>query len=1121
MAAAEPLEEAVFRSITALTTNVASATPEGVGASDNGVVTAKYNPITFLPKGLFEQFRRLANVYFLVVSFLMVVAEYVPNTFDTPLTPFTTIGPLVAILGLTLLKEAFEDKARHRADYQMNNRKATLLDGNGNEKKISWKDIKVGMIIKVHKREEIPADMVPLLSSYEDGKMFIETANIDGETSLKIRTCPKTARSERENVKWKDGTEIAQDNIVVEVEQPNPVIHTFEGTLKLYGQDKAIPLDSKSFLLRGSCLRNTHYIYGVVVYIGGDSKLIQNARDPPSKLSIMEVQINIILLVVFVVYFIVVSVTTVIRAQENEEIQKYLWYICESTGRTGVPELFAQNCDSKGEDYSDGVYWFTFFILFSNFIPISLYVTIEIINLGQAYFIREDVNMYDPQQDVPASTRTSNMNGDLGQIEYIFSDKTGTLTCNEMKFRRCMVAGTIYGSMLEPPSPDNAVPGAAAETQRPNAHDGQPLSLLRSRAVHKDSVASKSLSPQDAACIRTFCEVLSLCHTVVIEEDEGVIEYQAESPDEEALVLGAKDLGWEYKDKRTEFIEVMIHGADEPRYVEYQILATIEFDSTRKRMSVLVREQDTNNYKVLCKGADTVMFERVASDGFRYVNSKAAVNSQLELFAAEGLRILVLAQRELDEGTASIWLRDWNEAMTATQNRKGRMEEVAARLEEDLVVVGCTAIEDRLQDDVPQTIFDLAKAGVKLWVLTGDKITTAIEIAKSCRLLTPEMHSLHVNEEMYDASQEKPAPPTPPLEPEVNELKAKVIQMLDAAQEYLETNEAATWKNCQNEIKPEGKESIGLSSPTLSNTKRVANVALVVDGPSLNCIMDDKVLLRRMLSVACCCKAVVACRVSPKQKQEIVKMVKDGLKVQPITLAIGDGANDVGMIQEAQIGIGISGKEGRQAVNNSDFAIAQFRFLKRLLLVHGRWNYRRMARCVVYFFNKNIVITALIFYFVTMSAFSGQSAFEEWLYTAYNAVFLFLQPLSLGIFDQDISADAAMRHPQCYAVGREQRDLNVAVMTRASIRAIIEGTIIYWCVYYAAENDIWFQNGNVAGLFVWGGAMFNALLTNMMIKITILHKSINRMMFYAIGLQVIGYLGYQGIAGSGIFTMSG
>jgi phospholipid-translocating P-type ATPase (flippase) len=516
------------------------------------------------------------------------------------------------------------------------------------------------------------------------------------------------------------------------------------------------------------------------------------------------------------------------------------------------------------------------------------------------------------------------------------------------------------------------------------------------------------------------------------------------------------------------------------------------------------------------------------------VNSREAVNSQLELFAAEGLRILVLATRDLDAGTAKSWLRDWNEAQTATKNRKGRMEAAAAELEKDLTVVGCTAIEDRLQDDVPQTIADLATAGVKLWVLTGDKITTAIEIAKSCRLLTAGMEQLHVNLELGSVRVRPPSDSDTDVdviastsEDDGTEgIKSKVLGMLDDAAKYLESQEKETWKRCLDELKKESDDGImaklGLGdTPTLSSTKRVANVALIVDGPSLNCIMDDPVLLRKMLSVACCCKAVVACRVSPKQKQEIVKMVKEGLKVQPITLAIGDGANDVGMIQEAQIGIGISGKEGRQAVNNSDFAIAQFRFLKRLLLVHGRWNYRRMARTVVYFFNKNIVITALIFFFVTKSAFSGQSAFEEWLYTAYNAVFLFLQPFSLGIFDQDISAHAAMRHPQCYAVGREQRDLNVAVMVRASIRACIEGTILFWCVFTAGENEIWFENGNVAGLFVWGGALYNALLTNMIIKITILHKTINRMMFYALSLQVIGYLGYQLIAGGGIVTMSG
>ena len=1114
-------------------------------ALDNGVVTAKYNILSFLPKALMEQFRRLANVYFLVVCFLMVIGAYVPGTFDTPLTPFTTIGPLVLILSLTLAKEAYEDRLRHVADHETNTRLTTWLQKSGEEKQIAWKDIRPGMVIKVEKKEEIPADMVPLLSSYEDGKMFIETANIDGETSLKIRNCPSTSEDERKVVHWLSASELARDSVTIEVEQPNPSIHTFEGTLMCSSKRTDIPLDSKSFLLRGSCLRNTNWIYGVVVYIGTDSKLIQNARDPPSKLSIMETQINLILFVIFAVYFIVVTAATIIRAEEYKSIEKYLWYICEHV-HTSAPELFQQNCDAGSESYSDFAYWFTFFILFSNFIPISLYVTIEIINMGQAFFIREDIEMYDESQDVPAATRTSNMNGDLGQIEYIFSDKTGTLTCNEMKFRRCSVAGKIYGNTQE-----SGVEDVLLEAPDSNADTsiGLKLSDLKEKAF-----PGADLSPPEAVCIKNFCECLSLCHEVVIEKEDGQIEYQAESPDEEALVRGAIQLGWEYKDKKTDFIEIEIENPNgENLYVEYQIMATIEFSSTRKRSSVLVKEQDRPYYKVLIKGADSVIIERTASDGFKYVTSRTEVERQLNTFAVEGLRTLVLAYRDLSEADAKAWLESWNEANTSMKDRQGMRERAASKLEKDLTIVGCTAIEDRLQDKVPQTIADLAKAGIKLWVLTGDKITTAIEIAKSCRLITQEMKQLHVNEELGskvensrvrppsdsdigDTSTDTPKPPTPQKveelsnsEDAIHSSKANVKRWLEEAEEYLKQQENYVWTNCEKELKSTREstgwkkilQSIGIDGPSLSVAKRVAHVALVIDGSSLLIIFEDPKLLRSMLWITCCCKSVVACRVSPKQKQEIVKMVKDGLAVKPITLAIGDGANDVGMIQEAQIGIGISGKEGRQAVNNSDFAIAQFRFLKRLLLVHGRWNYRRMARTVVYFFNKNIVITALIFFFVTMSAFSGQSAFEEWLYTAFNAVFLALQPFSLGIFDQDISARTALRCPQCYTVGREKRDLNVAVMTRGAIRAIIEGTIIYWCVYSAGKNEIWSENGNVAGLFVWGGTLYNALLTNMMIKATILHKSINKMMFIALGLQIIGYLGYHLFCGGGIFTLSG
>ena len=719
--------------------------------------------------------------------------------------------------------------------------------------------------------------------------------------------------------------------------------------------------------------------------------------------------------------------------------------------------------------------------------------------------------MYDKELGVAAMARTSNMNCDLGQIEYIFSDKTGTLTCNEMKFRRCSVGGKIYGQgMMEPSRNDSAevspslntsmssdMGGTASLSDEPAAAalagQGEPMDCLAALSL----VALGSGATKDSMVARSFLENMAVCHTVVVEHDEqtGTDLYQAESPDEEALVEGAKSLGWEYTSKRFDSTLVNIDSKGE---TSYMVMAVIEFNSTRKRMSTLVQMPQTGAYKLFVKGADNIIAGLAAPDGFDLVGGKETLDAHLELFAADGLRTLVLAERDLDETEATAWLGAWRDAMTATSGREQVMEVVAKQIEKDLRIVGCTAIEDRLQDDVPATIANLGTAGVKLWVLTGDKMTTAIHIGHSCRLLNKDMHKLMVSVDPIDESAGPPGP---------------IDEQLTAAAAFLENNHSAAYAAADDllgEPNPYGipnadsmkawlasffTSCLGPEQATDSAGSETApaNVALIIDGPSLTAVFNDTKLVKQLLKIACTCRSVLACRVSPKQKQMIVRMVIIGSKTKPTTLAIGDGANDVGMIQEAQIGVGIRGKEGRQAVNNSDFAIAQFRFLKRLMMVHGRWNYRRMAKVIVYFFHKNIVITAVIFFFTTNCAYSGQSLFEDYLYAGYN-FFLGVPPFCLGFFDKDISDKAAMTYFRCYAVGREKKDLNVRVMSWMMAHALIEGSVIYFLckAAYMGSDSVWQGgSGDTADLQMFGTIVFSVMITAMLFKVVILHYTWN------------------------------
>jgi phospholipid-translocating ATPase len=276
-----------------------------------------------------------------------------------------------------------------------------------------------------------------------------------------------------------------------------------------------------------------------------------------------------------------------------------------------------------------------------------------------------------------------------------------------------------------------------------------------------------------------------------------------------------------------------------------------------------------------------------------------------------GLRTLCLSYRFISSEEYRLWNKKYQEAAASIYQREERIDAVSEEIERNMLLMGGTAIEDRLQVGVPETIAELAKSGIKLWVLTGDKTETAINIGYACNLLTTDMNLLILKADNRD---------------ETTSLLDKTLK----------------------EIAKEVENSEGSS------------YALVIDGLTLKYALEEKTR-RTLLAIGMRCVSVICCRVSPKQKAEVVRLVKKELKV--MTLAIGDGANDVSMIQEANVGIGISGVEGRQAVMASDYAIAQFRYLKKLLLVHGRWSYLRTTEMIMGFFFKNIVWTLTLFWY--------------------------------------------------------------------------------------------------------------------------------------------------------------
>ncbi|KAI8335810.1 hypothetical protein BC941DRAFT_64273 [Chlamydoabsidia padenii] len=887
-------------------------------------------------------------------------------------------------------------------------------------KRTLWQDLQVGDFVFLRDDDPVPADMVVLSTSEIDGLCYVETQNLDGETNLKIKHGLQ-ATSDINRPEDCDGS-----SFYIESEPPHANLYSYNGVLKWkissmdqideededddedddssnkndgvslkppdnnysatsqqqqqsindVSHEKTEAITSSSVLLRGCVLRNTDWVIGLVLFTGNETKIMLNSGKTPSKRSKMEKATNPHVIANFILLFVLCLICSIAASVVYS---------------SHTSSTYFERPDAESAAMEGFLTFWTTLVIYQNIIPISLYISVQIVKTAAAYFIHTDIDLYNDRLDQPCIPKTWNISDDLGQIEYIFSDKTGTLTQNIMEFRRCTINGVIYGlgeteasvgAQLRDQVDTDGYEEMGEETTRISDHldlEKARRDMLRKQASlfehHYINTKSSFVDPKlyddlarndiQSQSVVHFFSALALCHTVIAEVPDPdkpyEIVYKAQSPDEAALVATARDVGFTFVAREQ---DTMIMDAMGERR-EMTLLHVLEFNSTRKRMSVIMRGGD-GRVVLICKGADSVIYERLDMDpGNVTLEQQLMRNNTLKdlaTFANEGLRTLCIASRVLDEDEYQDWAARYKEASNSIHNREEQMENVCEDIEQHLTLIGGTAIEDKLQEGVPDTIAVLAKAGIKIWVLTGDKIETAINIGFACNLLTKDMLLLSVN-----------------------------------ARDEQETLEQL--RNSQNQV-----------DHVSGNQK----CALVIDGESLKFALEAPAR-EELLRLGTQCMAVVCCRVSPMQKAKVVNLVKKGLKV--MTLSIGDGANDVSMIQEANVGVGISGEEGRQAVMASDYAIAQFRYLSKLLLVHGRWSYLRTSEMILTFFYKNIMWTLVLFWYQIFCGFSGTMMFDYSYITLYNLVFTSLPCIFAGVLDQDLKAEYSFKFPQLYLMG--------------------------------------------------------------------------------------------------------
>ncbi|KAK3086037.1 hypothetical protein FSP39_012460 [Pinctada imbricata] len=912
----------------------------------NVIRNQKYSIITFIPKVLFEQFKFFLNLYFLI----MALSQFIPEIRIGYL--YTYWGPLGFVIFVTMCREAWDDFRRFRRDKEANSQKYRKLTRDGLIP-IPSSNIKIGDLIVVDKNQRVPADMVFLRTTEKSGACFIRTDQLDGETDWKLKLAIQNTQ------KLHSSVEILDIKSEIYVEAPKKDIHSFVGTYRRFDEDQIEESLSIENTLWSNTVVASGSALGVVVYTGGETRCVMNTSQPQSKVGLLDLEINTLTKVLFSAVVVLSIVMMILKGFDGP------WYR----------------------------YLFRFILLFSYIIPISLRVNLDMGKAAYSFFIQRDKAIPD------TIARSTTIPEELGRISYLLSDKTGTLTQNEMVFKKLHL-GTVSYSSETMDEVSSHIRTMYTQLQQKETQQSSMQPNLGPTAT-----PSRGTGPVRRTVITRVFEAvraIALCHNVtpVYEDTDGAtsdeteadqqshqtVVYQASSPDEVALVSWTEDVGLTLVKRDLTHMQLRTPTRN---LVGYHILQVFPFTSETKRMGIIVKDESTGEIIFYMKGADVVMQTIVQYNDW--------LEEEVEHFhiicgnmAREGLRTLVVAKKFLSEEQYQEFESRYHQAKMSVQDRNAKVQAVIESLERDMELLCLTGVEDKLQDGVRPTLEMLKNAGIKVWMLTGDKLETAICIAKSSKLVsrTQDIHTFGV--------------------------------VTGRTEAHLELNAL----------------------------RRKQENALIITGNSLEVCL--KYYEHEFVELACQCPCVVVCRCSPTQKAEIVKLLR--IHTGKRTCAIGDGGNDVSMIQAANVGVGIVGKEGKQASLAADFSITQFSHIGRLLMVHGRNSYKRSASLSQFVMHRGLIISTMQAVFCSVFYFASVALFPGFLMIGYSTVYTMYPVFSL-VLDKDVSAEVAMTYPELYKELVKGRALSFKTFFLWVLISIYQGGIIIYGALWLFDED--------------------------------------------------------------------
>lgn len=984
----------------------------------NVVSNAKYTPWSFLPRTLYNEFSFFFNIYFLLVA----LSQIIPVLRIGYMSSY--IAPLAFVVSISLGKEALDDIGRRRRDAEANAEEFTVLSldrTNVLEMTKKSRDLKVGDVLKVRKNQRLPADVVILQSLSNDSNeaketneaneantgrpssfdedapevstdllepdqgpsgpavdasanadsskaasdsstsdTFIRTDQLDGETDWKLRLPSVLSQS----LSFSEFTRLK-----ITASPPDQRVNEFVGTIELgpptgfydahYNKastsqpqggrtpdgepdnSNSAPLTIDNTAWANTVLASNTVTYAAIIYTGSQTRAALSTSPSRSKVGLLEYEINNLTKILCA---LTLTLSVVLVALEGfEPTNDKVWYVAIMI----------------------------YLILFSTIIPMSLRVNLDMAKSVYGRFIERD-------KDIPGTVvRTSTIPEDLGRIEYLLSDKTGTLTQNEMELKKIHVGTVSYANEAMDEVGSFIRQGFAGNTLT------TPSTVFGTQAGQG---AAPRTRREIGSRVRDIILALAVCHNVTptteTEDGRKVTTYQASSPDEIAIVRYTEEVGLKvaYRDRQN----IVLESTDSKQVVvRVRILDVFPFTSDSKRMGIIVSfQQDENELETASKnepeiwfyqkGADTVMSSIVAANDW--------LDEETANMAREGLRTLVVGRKRLSLSQYQEFSVKYKHASMSFQGRDVGMAKVVTEyLERDLELLGVTGVEDRLQRDVKSSLELMRNAGVKIWMLTGDKVETARCVAISAKLVSRGQY-IHTVSKVTDKS---------------------------VAQEALDF------------------------------LRNKTDCCLLIDGESLNLMLGH--FRTAFISVAVLLPAVVACRCSPTQKAEIANLIRQHTKKR--VCCIGDGGNDVSMIQAADVGIGIVGKEGRQASLAADFSITQFHHLTKLLVWHGRNSYKRSAKLAQFIMHRGLIISVCQTMYSIAGHFDPKGLFINWLMIGYATVYTNAPVFSL-VFDRDVDERLANLYPELYKELKTGKSLSYRSFFSWVMISIYQGAVI-------------------------------------------------------------------------------